>query len=275
MKNFLVRLGSSISLVIITVFGLLSGEFILVLLLTITSLIGFRELTLACKLNVAVKKGFNILVFVGYSAVIVYYLILLFVPAITILFAFPILTLIAFMAVYVLAYPRYDSHHIMEISFSFIYAPVMLSCIYLTRSLENGFYFVCLIFLSSWICDACAYCVGMLFGKHKLAPTLSPKKSVEGAIGGIIGAAGAGALFGAFFVNKMVPELSVTLTFAIICGVGAVISQIGDLAASAIKRNHDIKDFGKLIPGHGGVLDRFDSVIFTAPVIYFLARILG
>ena len=273
MKNFLVRLGSSISLVIIALFAILSGEFILVLLLTITSLIGFRELTLTYKLNVAIKNGFNILVFVGYCAIIAYYFMLHFVPDISILFAFTVLSLIAFMTVYVLAYPRYDSHHIMEVFFSFIYVPVMLSCVYLTRSLENGFYFVCLIFLSSWICDACAYCVGMLFGRHKLAPRLSPKKSVEGAIGGIIGAAGAGALFGAFFANKMVPELSATLTFAIICGVGAIISQIGDLAASAIKRNHDIKDFGKLIPGHGGILDRFDSVIFTAPVIYFLARV--
>jgi phosphatidate cytidylyltransferase len=147
----------------------------------------------------------------------------------------------------------------------------MLSCIYLTRHLENGIYFVWLIFLSSWICDSCAYCVGMLWGRHKLAPNLSPKKSIEGALGGILGAMGAGALYGAFFVNRMVPELSVTLTFAVICGIGAVIAQIGDLAASAIKRNHEIKDFGKLIPGHGGIMDRFDSVIFTAPVIYALA----
>jgi phosphatidate cytidylyltransferase len=150
----------------------------------------------------------------------------------------------------------------------------MLSCIYLTREMNYGIYIVWLIFISSWICDSCAYCVGMLIGRHKLVPKLSPKKSVEGAIGGVIGAMAVGALFDGVLIKRLAPELGGTWVIAAICGVGAVISQVGDLAASAIKRNHDIKDFGKLIPGHGGILDRFDSVIFTAPVIYLLAVLL-
>lgn len=131
-----------------------------------------------------------------------------------------------------------------------------------------------LIFLSSWGCDTCAYCVGVLFGKHKMAPKLSPKKSVEGGVGGIAGAALLGALF-AFLMNRWGGAQANPLHYAVICGSGGVISQIGDLAASAIKRNHDIKDYGKLIPGHGGILDRFDSVIFTAPVIYYLTMLLA
>ena len=107
-----------------------------------------------------------------------------------------------------------------------------------------------------------------------MAPKLSPKKSLEGCIGGVAGAVAIGALFGYFFVETVVTEQEVTWVFAVICGVGAVFSQMGDLAASAIKRNHDIKDYGKLIPGHGGIMDRFDSVIVTAPMIYFLARLL-
>ena len=98
-----------------------------------------------------------------------------------------------------------------------------------------------------------------------MAPVLSPKKSVEGAVGGVIGAALLGTVYGAATGGPM-------MEYALICAVGALISMVGDLAASAIKRNQEIKDYGTLIPGHGGILDRFDSVIFTAPVIYFLAK---
>lgn len=131
-----------------------------------------------------------------------------------------------------------------------------------------------LIFLSSWGCDTCAYCVGVLIGKHKMAPKLSPKKSVEGGVGGVLGAALLGVLF-ALAVNRWASADADLLHYALICGAGGMISQIGDLAASAVKRNHDIKDYGTLIPGHGGILDRFDSVIFTAPVIYYLAILLA
>lgn len=96
-------------------------------------------------------------------------------------------------------------------------------------------------------CDTCAYCAGMLLGKHKMAPKLSPKKSVEGGIGGIVGAALLGAIF-AVAANKITGAGVNPAQYAVICGVGGMISQIGDLAASAIKRNHDIKDYGKLIP---------------------------
>ena len=107
-----------------------------------------------------------------------------------------------------------------------------------------------------------------------IVKVLSPKKSIEGCIGGVLGAAGIGALYGYILVENVIKEQEITWVFALICGIGSVFSQIGDLAASAIKRNHDIKDYGKLIPGHGGIMDRFDSVIVTAPMIYFLARLL-
>lgn len=150
----------------------------------------------------------------------------------------------------------------------------MLSYVYQTRMLPDGGVAVWLIFLSSWGCDTCAYCVGMLIGKHKMAPKLSPKKSVEGGVGGVFGAALLGALFSLAMNHWAQAEVSPAF-YALICGIGGIISQIGDLAASAIKRNHEIKDYGKLIPGHGGILDRFDSVIFTAPVVYYLTVLLG
>lgn len=162
----------------------------------------------------------------------------------------------------------------MSAFFCVAYAPVMLSFIYLVRELPYGVYTVWMIFISSWICDTCAYLTGICIGKHKLAPILSPKKSIEGAVGGIMGSAIVGALYGYFIVESVVVEQSITWIFVVISAVGAVISQVGDLAASAIKRNQEIKDYGKLIPGHGGVMDRFDSVIFTAPMIYFLTLLL-
>ncbi len=158
----------------------------------------------------------------------------------------------------------------MSTFFNFIYGPIMLSFVYLTRNLEHGLYFVWLIFIGSWICDTCAYAVGISIGKHKLAPVLSPKKSIEGSIGGILGSMVVGFLYGHFLIQQLIDIPYTGILFAIISGVAAIISQIGDLAASGIKRNQNIKDYGKLIPGHGGVMDRFDSVIFTAPLVYSL-----
>ena len=109
----------------------------------------------------------------------------------------------------------------------------------------------------------------MLLGKHRLAPVLSPKKSIEGAVGGVVGSALLGCIYAYFFGVKMDEVSNPMVACAVACAIAAVISQIGDLAASAIKRNHNVKDYGNLIPGHGGVLDRFDSMIFTAPAIYF------
>ena len=178
-----------------------------------------------------------------------------------------LLFLILVMAVYVFTYPIFTAEQVMAVFFGFFYVSVMLSYVYQTRMLAEGAVLVWLIFLSSWGCDTCAYCVGMLIGKHKMAPVLSPKKSIEGAVGGVVGAALLGVIYAVATHGAM-------LEYAVICGVGALISMVGDLAASAIKRNQGIKDYGKLIPGHGGILDRFDSVIFTAPVIYYLAKMI-
>jgi phosphatidate cytidylyltransferase len=155
--------------------------------------------------------------------------------------------------------------------FALFYVSIMLSYIYQVRVLEDGHILVWLIFIGAWGSDTCAYCVGMLFGKRKMAPKLSPKKSIEGCIGGVVGAALIGYIYALILGSKMVGIDNPRLLFAIIGASASVISQFGDLAASAIKRNFDIKDYGSLIPGHGGILDRFDSIIFTAPIVYYLS----
>ncbi len=261
---FKTRLLSGILLVIIALITIISGGDVLFGTILLISLIGMTEIYKVLEIE---KKELG---FVGYAAAIVYFALIRFgltqwVTALGIGF------LILIMAVYVFTYPKFRSEHVTLAFFGLFYVAFMLSYVYQIRMLEQGAFLVWLVFLCSWGCDTCAYCVGVTMGKHKMAPVLSPKKSVEGGIGGVVGAALLGAIY-AVAINRFAPGANAdALQYALICGVGGMISQVGDLAASAIKRNHDIKDYGKLIPGHGGILDRFDSVIITAPIIYYLA----
>ena len=107
-----------------------------------------------------------------------------------------------------------------------------------------------------------------------MTPTLSPKKTIEGAVGGVAGSVLLGYLYAVLLGQRMIMVKNPYIACAVACGVAAMISQVGDLAASAIKRNHQVKDYGHLIPGHGGILDRFDSMIFTAPAIYLVITLL-
>lgn len=263
---FKTRLLSGIVLVIILIATVGYGGNVLFGVLALISLIGVKELYQVVKVQNTLLGG------VGYLAVIAYY-VLVYMEKIDLMVFLSILLLVLLMAVYVFSFPKFRAEQVMTVFFGVFYVAVMLSFIYQTRMLADGAYMVWLIFLSSWGCDTCAYCVGMLIGKHKMAPVLSPKKSVEGGVGGVIGAALLGLLY-AFAMNHWGNAGLDTVFCAITCGVGGIISQIGDLAASAIKRNYEIKDYGKLIPGHGGILDRFDSVIFTAPVIFILSLVL-
>lgn len=260
---FKTRLISGIVLVIIALATIISGSWILFFTLLAVSLIGMRELYKVMKVS---DEHVTVLELVGYLGAVLYYIAMKadFGNYGTMAI---IISMILILFVYVFGYPKYHAEQMMAAFFGVVYVAVMLSFIYLTRSLPDGKFLVWLIFLCSWGCDTCAYCVGMLIGKHKMAPVLSPKKSIEGAVGGVAGAALLGVIYAAATQGKMAE-------YALICAVGALISMVGDLAASAIKRNQNIKDYGKLIPGHGGILDRFDSVIITAPVIYYLAKMI-
>ena len=132
---------------------------------------------------------------------------------------------------------------------------------------NHALFYVVLTLLGAWAGDTGAYFIGSFFGKHKLAPDVSPKKTVEGLIGGIITAALAFALAG-FGYTLINPDISVNyLLLALIGVLCTVVGTMGDLSASMIKRQCAIKDFGTIMPGHGGILDRFDSVLFVAPVM--------
>ena len=264
---FKTRLLSGIVLVIAALVLIITGGDVLLISTLIISYIGMFELYRIFHIE---KEAVGI---IGYLAATVYYcnLKFAFLPD-TMVFVLGVLILMMF--AYVFTYPKYKTEQVLAAFFGVFYVAVMLSYVYQTRMIEAGAYIVWLVFLCSWGCDTCAYCVGMLIGKHKMAPVLSPKKSVEGGVGGVIGAALLGAIYALVISNWNGMSTHTPLMYALICAVGALISMVGDLAASAIKRNKEIKDYGTLIPGHGGILDRFDSVIFTAPFIYFLSMIL-
>jgi len=266
-------LSGAVLLIILAIVFVLGGNYLLAFM-GVTSIIGLYEFYRATGLC-SKEKPVDLLTAIGYLACIALYVYLLFSNgAITYAAFIIIISLVIMFGVFVLTFPKYD---ITKIAYAFVglcYVPFLLEFVYLTRQLENGIYLVWLIFLSSWICDTFAYLTGMLFGKHKLAPVLSPKKSIEGGVGGVVFSALFGGIYG-FVISKYISvNVSMTVVCALVCAVGAVVSQIGDLAASAVKRNMEIKDYGHLIPGHGGILDRFDSVIFAAPMVYIISYLL-
>ncbi len=139
-----------------------------------------------------------------------------------------------------------------------------------TLTKQDGIFLILFSFIASWATDIFAYFVGSKFGKHKLCPKISPKKSVEGAIGGVVGSTVFGVVLLLVFNNFVFyqPGKISYVAVGILGIVLSIISMFGDLAASTIKRNFGIKDFGNLLPGHGGIMDRFDSALFVMPVLY-------
>ncbi|RGZ01555.1 phosphatidate cytidylyltransferase [Clostridium sp. AM58-1XD] len=259
---FTKRLLSGIILVLLALFVVVSGGSILFFATGIISLVGLFEFYRVLGIH---KHTLGLL---GYLLAAVYYGLLWFDGKQHVEFVI-IAAVMLLMSIYVMTFPTYKTDEVTGAFFGVFYVAVMLSYLYQTRKMADGAYLVWLIFISSWGCDTCAYCTGMLFGKHKLAPVLSPKKSIEGAVGGAVGAAVIGFVYALIFKGHMLELENPEISCALACGIAAVISQIGDLAASAVKRNHNVKDYGHLIPGHGGILDRFDSMLFTAPAIFF------
>ncbi|WP_405319341.1 phosphatidate cytidylyltransferase [Frisingicoccus sp.] len=265
---FWTRLASGIVLVIAAVVTILAGGDIWFLTVSLLTLIGLYEL----------YKTMNIeKTALGYAGILTAALHCLLLrmdvegsAVVAVIAGFLVLS-----SIYVFTFPKFNVNQMAFAVFGIVYVPVLMMHLYQIRELSDGLYLMPLVFLSAWGNDTCAYCVGMLIGKHKMTPKLSPKKSVEGLIGGIAGAILLGSGYGTLFGQNLPSLGNAAISSGIICGVGAVIAVVGDLTASAVKRDTGIKDYGKLIPGHGGVLDRFDSILFTAPIVYYLAVYLG
>ena len=271
------RLLSGILLVIIALGTIIPGGYLLFGLILVISLVGFSEL-----LRVFDTEK-TLLGICGYLFTVLYFLNLRFGERVfgeyllsPYLEPFKLIVLtymVVLLTIMVFTFPKYQPKQVLATFFGFFYVVVMLSFVYQVRMLPLGVFVVWLIFICAWGSDTFAYCVGLTLGKHKLAPKLSPKKSIEGAVGGVLGAAFLGFLY-ALAINRFSQVDVGVMAFTMIGAIGSVISQTGDLVASAFKRHYDVKDYGRFIPGHGGILDRFDSVIFVSPVIFYLGNIL-
>ncbi len=147
-----------------------------------------------------------------------------------------------------------------EVFLVFTYVVMSFTALCLLRYIEDGTFCFFLVFLAAWGTDIGAYLLGSLIGKHKLIPEVSPKKSVEGAVGGIVTAVIAFLLYG--FAVESFTELQSNYVFlGVFAVILSIVAQVGDLIASLIKREYGVKDYGKILPGHGGIMDRFDSIL--------------
>lgn len=158
----------------------------------------------------------------------------------------------------------FDVLNVAKVIFGIVYIPLLTSHFILLRKLESGIHWIILVLVIAIIGDTVALYIGKFFGKRKLIPLVSPGKTVEGTIGLVIGSTVASSFFGFFFM----PSISI-FHFLILGFVGSIIGQLGDLCESAIKRKYGRKDASSLLPGHGGLMDRLDSLIFVAPFVYY------
>ena len=264
---FKIRLVSGIGLLLLAFLAVFLGGYFFSVVIFILSITGMYELL---KTKDMQKTEIAYLL---YLLNFFYYLLVIIKFEIPI-YAFIIAVLTLLSSYYVVRFPKFNFDQVIFAFFVFIYTGLLISFMIHTRNMNNGKWLIWLTFISSWGCDTCAYCFGMLFGKKKLTKILSPKKTVEGAIGGITGAVIISLIFTVFIVKHTSISSDAFYKIPLITLVGAVLSEIGDLLASGIKRDSSIKDFGNIIPGHGGILDRFDSVIFISPVIYILSHYL-
>ena len=302
-NTMLVRSISGAVIVVVMMALIWAGGIVTTIGLAVISCIAYTELLAACGVREAGAKKpcvfdvTGILVILGYYALI-YLLktqqrfISMWQSRSEFLMLVVVLYLALLMSIFVFTFPKYKAKQVICSFFSFVYGPVMISFALQTRLLLGkgdieigcfgwnfgfynlGFFAVWMIFIAAWGSDTCAYFVGVLFGKHRVTPRLSPKKSLEGYIGGVAGAGLLGLLYGA--ILKWTGHVSADMLwcFAVLGVCGSFFGLVGDLAASALKRDFNIKDYGNCIPGHGGIMDRFDSVIFTAPMIYLLSTTL-
>lgn len=234
----------------------------------ILSLLGMREFYKVLKF-----KNINSLGFIGYIFCVIYYLYM------GKQVNFQLLTMLIILGTLILLIvplfiPYYNFLDCGATLLGFVYVAVFFSLIPVIFFKEQGRYLIWLIFLSSWLCDTSAYYVGRCFGKHKISPKTSPNKTIEGSIGGLIGSTAACLIFG-----SIIQRYGVNIAlyhFAAIGFICGILCQCGDLVASSIKRYAGVKDFSHLIPGHGGILDRFDSILFASVVVYYyITMILG
>ena len=186
--------------------------------------------------------------------------------AVSVVFAYMIYT----MSVAVFSKGKISLGSVAEVFLTVSYVVISFTSLCLVRYLYHGLFLLMLVFIGAWVCDSMAYVVGSLIGRHKLIPEISPKKTIEGAIGGMVSTVIAFLLYGYLvdlFTEGVVPDY---LVLGILGLLISVVAQLGDLIASLIKREHGVKDYGTLLPGHGGIMDRFDSILAVSTILLMI-----
>lgn len=260
------RVISGIIGVLILLAVVLSHTVIMTFAVTAISVVALYELFTACKIT-----NFKPLEFLGYfgDLLIIFSIIFKIYSGKNILYAVIYLFIFGLFVVLMCNSKKVWLKDAAKVLFLTLYIGFFSGTLILIRALEQGEYLIWFVFITAFATDTFALFSGMLFGKHKLCEKISPKKTVEGAIGGVIGSILCSLLY-AFVLKQFFGFTPLYIIIGLIAGFGSIVSQLGDLSASAIKREYKIKDYGHIMPGHGGVMDRFDSVFFVAPFIYFI-----
>lgn len=267
------RVLSAIVMISLAAAAIYFGGVAFCVVITLASAVGLFEFYRAFR-----QKGFSPIVMLGYLYCLLIPAVFILKPEqaldVTIMGAniFPIIQLLILLAMLTLMVFKHKKISPVDCAITLLgayYVPVLFSFFMLTRNLEDGLVLVVVGVLGSILADTFAMFGGMLFGKRKLIPSLSPKKTVAGSISSFVGSTLGVTAYGIVLnsCNLLTHPISV-VHFAILGFIMGATSQIGDLSASAIKRYCGIKDFGKLIPGHGGIIDRFDSMLFNVPMVY-------
>lgn len=269
-----VRIFSGIALILIFSVLLIAGGPVLLCALFILNILALFELYNAMQRSKQ-HQPFRITGMV--ASFVLYVCLLLFKEQIWnghfILYFFTLL-MIVLMVLCLVFYPKRGMVDAALTVFSIAYVSLLFSYVYLLRTAQNGQFYVWYIFAASWGCDTCAYFTGYYLGKHKLSPVLSPKKTIEGAVGGVVGSILLCTIYGMIIAGPMEVDRGVILKVSLLIGLlGSLVAQVGDIFASSIKRMMKIKDYGNLIPGHGGILDRFDSLLLVAPIIVTILEV--
>ncbi len=247
------------------IFILYTGGFILVVGVSILAFVGTMEYTRA--INKMIRPKMNVVLMIILTVMLMvtikldyYFLMPVLLVAFIIIFCYEILSGNAGI--------ERGSATLMGL----IYVPIMFGHLFLFETVNKGPYYMWLIFVIAFTTDTAAYFIGKSIGNRKIAPLISPKKTIAGSVGGVVVAALCTILYGTILSSYFSFVLPWYL-YLIVGVFGSIAGQCGDLTASMIKRKAKIKDFGTILPGHGGILDRFDSILFIIPLIYIFAKL--
>ncbi|WP_296561512.1 phosphatidate cytidylyltransferase [uncultured Acetobacterium sp.] len=244
---------------------LYTGGFILVMGVSFLAFVGTMEYTRA--INKMIRPKINVFL------MIVLAIMVMTTIKLDYFFLMPVL-LVAFIVIF--CYEILSGHVGIQRSsatlMGLIYVPIMFGHLFLFETINKGAYYMWLIFVIAFTTDTAAYFIGKSIGNRKIAPLISPKKTIAGSVGGVVVAALCTILYGTILSSYFSFVLPWYL-YMIVGVFGSIAGQCGDLTASMIKRKAKMKDFGTILPGHGGILDRFDSILFIIPLIYIFAKL--